>query len=55
MLLPEVHSTMTETTVIERPVLNAGNDDSHNGISILVGREVDDDDLIESAGSESLQ
>src|SRR6185437_3536700 len=54
MLLPEIDGAISERSVIERPVLDAGNDDSDNGISGIARSEVDDHDLIESAGFETL-
>src|ERR1700744_1337967 len=55
MLFPEVDGAVAETAVIERPVLDAGDDDSDDRVADLAGSEVDDDDLIESAGFEALE
>src|ERR1700761_1961744 len=55
MLFPELQRTVAETAVIERPVLDAGNDDTYDRVANFVRREVDDDDLIESAGFEAFE
>jgi hypothetical protein len=53
MLRPEVNSTLPETAAIQRPTLNSGDDHAHDGVVGLIRCEVDDDDFIESAGSET--